>query len=194
MKILVAEDSSTFRLILGGLFQKLNHEVVFAETGRQAWHRYEQEYFPVVVTDWHMPELDGMSLTRLIRARPHDRYTYIILVTGHGGEENYQEGIRAGVDDFLEKAANMNLLSARLLVAQRIVGVQNHLRQLEEFLSVCSYCKNVRQGEEWVAMEQFVRQRTGAQSSHGICPRCWADRVQPELAKAGITVSKTAPW
>lgn len=181
MRILVAEDSSTFRLILGGLFKSLGHEVVFAETGTQAWKIYEREYFPVLVTDWHMPQMDGMVLTRLVRTKQHARYTYIILLTGHGGEENYLEAIRSGADDFLVKPPDVKLLGARLQVAERIVGLQNHTKQLEELLSVCSYCKDVREGSNWVAIEKYVSQRTGAKSSHGVCPKCWDSKVKPEL-------------
>lgn len=190
MKILVAEDSSTFRMILGGLFKTLGHEVVFATTGAEAWKLYEREYFPVLVTDWHMPQMDGMVLTRLVRMKQHARYTYIILLTGHGGDDNYHEAIRAGVDDFLVKPPDVRLLAARLQVAERIVGLQNHARQLEELLSVCSYCKDVREGKEWVAIEKYVTQRTGAKSSHGICPKCWESKVRPELELLEIYISE----
>ena len=194
MKILVAEDSSTFRLILGELFKKLEYKVVFAKTGREAWNIFQAEYFPVLVTDWHMPEMDGMVLTRLIRANPHEKYTYIILLTAHGGSDNYHEGIKAGADDFLEKPPDLSLLAARLLVAQRIVGVQNHLKRLEDLLSICSYCKDVRKGDQWVPIEQHVHEHTGTKSSHGVCPKCFETRVKPEMEKLGLKLSKPGLW
>jgi phosphoserine phosphatase RsbU/P len=189
MRILIAEDSSTFRLILKGLFKQLGHDVVFTATGQEAWILYQNEYFPVIVTDWHMPEMDGMLLTRLVRAQPHSKYTYVILLTGHGGDDNYQEGIRAGVDDFLLKPPDVKVLAARLMVAERIVGMQNHVRQLEQLLSICSYCKDVCEQERWVPIERYVSQRMGTSSSHGICPKCWKHQVEPELNRAGISVA-----
>jgi CheY-like chemotaxis protein len=194
VQILIAEDSSTFRLILRELVKSLGHQAVLAETGQQAWTRFRSEYFPVIITDWHMPEMDGMLLTRLVRAQPHGKYTYVILLTAHGGEDNYQEGIRAGVDDFLVKPPDAKLLAARLLVAERIVGVQNHVRQLEELLAVCSYCKDVREDDQWIPIERYVARRVGAKSSHGICPKCWEGQVKPELRKLGIDVSKGSSW
>jgi CheY-like chemotaxis protein len=194
VQILIAEDSSTFRLILKGLVKQLGHQAVFAETGQQAWTRFRQEYFPVIITDWHMPEMDGMLLTRLVRAQPHSKYTYVILLTAHGGEDNYQEGIKAGADDFLVKPPDAKLLAARLMVAERIVGVQNHVRQLEELLAVCSYCKDVRDEDRWIPIEGYVARHVGAKSSHGVCPKCWEGRVKPELQKLGIDVSEGPSW
>ena len=74
-------------------------------------------------------------------------------------------------------------------MAERIVGLQNHARQLEELLSVCSYCKDVREGKEWVAIEKYVTQRTGAKSSPGICPKCWEAKVKPELEQLQIYIA-----
>jgi CheY-like chemotaxis protein len=193
VQILIAEDSSTFRLILSQLVKPLGHQVVLTETGQQAWTRFQREYFPVIITDWHMPEMDGMLLTRLVRAQPHSQYTYVILLTAHGGEDNYQEGIRAGVDDFLVKPPDAKLLAARLMVAERIVGVQNHVRQLEDLLSVCSYCKDVREEDRWIPIERYVARHTGLKSSHGVCPKCWEGRVKPELQKLGIGLSDERP-
>jgi CheY-like chemotaxis protein len=193
VQILIAEDSSTFRLILRELVKPLGHQVVLAENGQQAWDRFQREYFPVIITDWHMPEMDGMLLTRMVRAKPHGKYTYVILLTAHGGEDNYQEGIRAGVDDFLVKPPDAKLLAARLLVAERIVGVQNHVRQLEELLSVCAYCKDVQDGGHWIPIERYVARHVGTKSSHGICPKCWEGRVKPEMQQFGIDVSKGYP-
>lgn len=187
MKILVAEDNATFRLILGGLLRKLGHEVVAVGTGLEALAELRREYFPVLITDWQMPEMDGMALTRLVRANPRDKYTYVVLLTAHGGDENYLEGIKAGADDFLVKPPDEKHLAARLLVAERVVGVQDHVKRLEALMAVCSYCKNVREeGNRWVAIERYVAKRMGIRSSHGICPECWTTRVKPELERLGI--------
>jgi CheY-like chemotaxis protein len=190
MKILVAEDNATFRLILGGLLKKLGHEVTAVESGLRAWDAFEKGYFPVLITDWQMPEMDGMVLTTLVRAKPHDKYTYVIMLAAKGGKESYLEAMKAGVDDFIAKPPDEEQLAARLLVAGRVVGVQNHVKQLEAIMSVCSYCKGIQEGDLWVSMERYIAEHTGTRSSHGICPTCWAARVRPELEKFGVKVAE----
>lgn len=193
MKILIADDSQLIRVYLTKMLNGLGHEVVQTTDGLEAWAAIEKEYFPVVITDWQMPRLDGLGLCAMIRARPADKYSYVILITAHGAAENYAAGIKAGADDFLQKPCDENYLAARLLVAQRIVAMQNHTRQLESLMSVCSYCKNIRtQGDHWVSMEKYASQQFGVTSSHGICPTCFRDCVKPELARFGIKTDGAA--
>ena len=186
MNILIAEDNPTFRLILGGLLKKLGHEVKAVDSGLQAWDAFQATYFPVLITDWQMPEMNGMELMRRVRVKPYDKYTYLIMLASKGGKESYLEAMQAGADDFLEKPPDEETLSARLLVAGRIVGVRNHVKQLEAIISVCSYCKNIWDGTGWVSIEHYIAVHTGTRSSHGICPSCWESRVRPELERLGI--------
>lgn len=191
MKILVAEDSTSFRQYLQLLLGNLGHEVVTAATGREAWDEFCRQCCPVVISDWQMPEIDGMLLTRMIRARPYRTYTYVILLTAYGGMENYVEGIRAGADDFLTKPLDERQLEARLFVAERIVRLQNHTRSLEGLLAVCSYCKQVRNANnEWVQMDQYLGSRTDLKASHTICATCLETRVKPELIRFGIKLDE----
>jgi phosphoserine phosphatase RsbU/P len=191
MNILIADDNPTFRLILGGLLKKLRHEVKAVDSGLQAWYAFQESYYPVLITDWQMPEMDGMQLMKRVRARPYEKYTYLIMVASKGGKESYLEAMQAGADDFIEKPPDEETLAARLLVAARIVGVQNHVKQLEAIMSVCSYCKNIREGEDWIRMEDYVAAHTGTRSSHGICPHCWDTKARPELERLGIKVDET---
>jgi hypothetical protein len=64
-------------------------------------------------------------------------------------------------------------LGARLLVAQRILGLQEEMRQLQGLLSICFYCRKIREGESWVSLEHYVSKRADASFSHGICANCY---------------------
>ena len=108
MKILIVDDSLTTRLYLSKMLQGLGHEVMQTTDGLEAWAAFEKEYFPVVITDWQMPKLDGLGLCGMIRARPTGKYSYVILITAHGAAEHYEAGIRAGADDFLQKPCAEN--------------------------------------------------------------------------------------
>ena len=188
MKILIADDSATIRLILTGMLKKLGHEVVATSDGLEAWEAFQKEYFPVVIADWQMPRIDGLVLCSMMRLKPMGKYSYLILITSHGAVENYQRGIEAGADDFLAKPFDEGFLAARLLVANRIVCMQNHAKQLEGLMSVCSYCKCVRNdAKQWVTMESYASSQFGVKSTHGICPTCFTTRVKPEMEQLGIS-------
>jgi sigma-B regulation protein RsbU (phosphoserine phosphatase) len=138
-----------------------------------------------------MPELDGLGLAAKIRAGPIGKYSYVILITSDDADEHYDAGITAGADDFLQKPCKESHLAARLMVAERIVTMQNHTRQLESLMSVCSYCKSIRaQDNQWVRMEDYASQQFGVRSSHGICPTCFHTRVKPEMEKLGIPMDE----
>ena len=131
MRVLIAEDDTTSRLILQEILTQLGHDVVTAANGQEAWAIFNREHVPLVISDWMMPDLDGIELCRRIRAENRPRYTYIILLTALGGKENYLEAMRAGADDFAGKPLDADQLHARLRVAERILGLQRELVQLE---------------------------------------------------------------
>lgn len=179
MKILVAEDDTVSRLLLEAVLKKLGHEAVVTENGREAWERFQNEYFPVVISDWMMPELDGPGLCRAIRNVHRDLYTLVIVVTVLGGKNNYLEAMDAGADDFITKPIDPDQLGARLRVAQRLLGLREHVKQLEGLLPICSFCKRIRDdANEWKQIEKYITQRSEARFSHSICPECSKEHFQ----------------
>jgi len=182
VRILVAEDEPTTRAMLESMLGRLGHEVVAAPDGEHAWLRFRSERFPVVITDWRMPGLDGLELCRRIRADPRPRYTFVVILTAVDGREGYLEGMKAGADDFMVKPPDPAALEARLYVAERVLRLQEEFRTLSGLLPICSYCKRVREGTDyWQQVESFVSQHTEARFSHSICPECYAKHVEPQL-------------
>jgi CheY-like chemotaxis protein len=182
MKILIAEDDRDSRQLLGILLQQGGHEVVEAENGLQAWETFTNDTFSLIISDWRMPGLDGVELCRRIRSAGDAHYAYVILLTALKGKTNYLEAMRAGADDFISKPYDPDELNARLRVAERILHLLEHVKKLEGVLPTCMYCKRIRDdGNRWVGMEQYISQRTEASFSHGVCPTCYDDIVQPEL-------------
>ncbi len=182
MRILVVEDEPVSRLMIESILRKLGHDPVPASDGDQGWGRYKLEHFPIVVTDWRMPGTDGLELCRRIRADQRPRYTYVVMLTSVGGKEGFLEGLRAGADDFMVKPIDEDQLAARLAVAERILRLQTEVRTLEGLLPICSYCKRVREGQDyWKQVEAYVQDRTEARFSHSICPDCYRTQVEPQL-------------
>src|SRR3954469_25909552 len=103
MKILIADDDAVVRMIVTAGLKALKHDVVACETGEQAWKELQKSHYPVLITDWSMPEMDGIQLTQALRKTPRAQYTYVIMLTGHGRREDYLAGVKAGVDSFLTK-------------------------------------------------------------------------------------------
>ena len=185
VKILAVEDDPVARAVLHKALHRLGHEVIDAVDGEEAWEKLEAESVRVVVSDWMMPRVDGLELCRRIRARAGQDYLYFILLTGRDAtSENQTAATDAGVDDFLTKPLDFSELWTRLRVAERILKYTTQVRQLEELLPICSYCKKIRDDQNyWQQMEGYINERTGSEFSHSICPDCYQRVVIPELEK-----------
>jgi len=128
MNILIADDDDITLLLLSSTLGKLGHEVHEAANGREAWDAWHSGAFPLIISDWLMPDLDGPGLCRRIRAEPRTDYTYIILLTSLSGKTNYLEAMTAGADDFITKPFEKDAFAARVRVAERILGLHASLR------------------------------------------------------------------
>ena len=128
MDILIAEDDRVSALILQRALEKMGYSVIVARDGGEAWRLVNGGGIGLVVSDWMMPELDGLELCRRIRGRIDTAYTYVILLTSRDSRNDRLEGLEAGADDFLSKPLDTGELVARLNVAKRILGMQDQLR------------------------------------------------------------------
>lgn len=184
MRILAVDDDPLFLEVLETILADAGHAVVRAEDGVRGWQLFSQEPFSVVLCDWQMPHLDGLELCRLIRKSRVPGYTYVILITGRAGRQNYLEGMEAGADDFMEKPVDEQLLLARLAVARRILSLHGRVQTLEGLLPICSYCKRIKDdGGSWTQMERYIADRSSASFSHSICEQCYQETVLPQLAQ-----------
>jgi DNA-binding response OmpR family regulator len=186
MQVLVVDDDAVARQLITVGLTKLGHEVMPADDGTTAWSICESLRFPVVVTDWMMPGMDGLELCRRIRQAQTDKYTYIILLTGVQGRAEFLSAMAAGVDDFLSKPVDLEHLAVRVRVAERILGLRMQVAQLESLLPICAYCKRIRgDGDggalKWEPVERVLERRTGSELSHGICPDCYDKHMKPAI-------------
>ena len=128
MKVLIADDDPISRKLLQSYLQKWGCEVTTAENGAEAWACFQRDEFPIVITDWMMPELDGLELLRRIRSGPRPGYVYLILLTAKGQKEDLVAGMDAGADDFLTKPFDRDELRVRLRAGERIVELEQQVR------------------------------------------------------------------
>lgn len=127
MRILIAEDERVTRLKLRRQLEKMGHAVVESGDGREAWECFQAEPFSIVISDWEMPEMNGIDLVRRIRAAETDGYVYCVLLTGKSDKKDVVVGMEAGADDFISKPFDRDELRARLNAGQRIIELEQHL-------------------------------------------------------------------
>lgn len=109
------------------------YSVVTAGNGREALELLEKGDYPLILSDWMMPEMDGLELCRAIRASKNERFTYIILLTAQDARDGIIQGLEAGANEYLVKPVNTAELTVRLKTARRIIDLERSLhKSLEE--------------------------------------------------------------
>jgi CheY-like chemotaxis protein len=187
-RILMAEDDPVSAKVLEIALTKFGYEPIIVRDGAEAWEKFDQEPVRLIVSDWMMPGLDGLDLCGKVRARAQTPYTYFILLTAnHTSALNYELASAAGVDDFLTKPLDREAIRMRLRVAERILKYTTQIRQLQEMIPICVYCRKVRDEHDyWDRVESYIQKETGSRFSHGACPQCYETEMEQLLPAAGV--------
>jgi len=120
-RILVVEDSFTVRELQRSILETAGYQVVTARDGAEALRVFGRDpLIKLVITDLEMPELDGLELTRAIRADPARSSMPVVIITSHGSEEDQRRGIEAGADAYMAKRTFDQ--QALLATVERLVG------------------------------------------------------------------------
>ena len=106
MRVLIVDDDEIARDLLSEALSGAGYEVSAARNGREALEILRTGVFRLVISDWEMPEMNGLELCRRIRERHFSSYVYLILVTSRDGTDNVVEGLNAGADDFITQAVS----------------------------------------------------------------------------------------
>ena len=135
MKVLIAEDDRTSRLLLRTTLTKWDYETIAVDNGREALEILTAPDAPTLaILDWMMPDIDGLDVAREVRKARQERYTYIILLTARNRKQDMLEGMSAGADDYLTKPMDGRELRVRLNAAERIFHLQEELIAAQESL------------------------------------------------------------
>lgn len=123
-RVLVVDDDAVTRVMMEAVLRdKLGSTVVTAANGREALAVGLASMPQIVITDWLMPEMDGLEFCRALRATEWGRSMYVIMQTGLEDEERIVEAFEAGVDDYLAKPVSPRALSARMRAATHYVDL-----------------------------------------------------------------------
>lgn len=137
MKILIVDDDRTSLLILKRHLEKWDYEVVAAGRGAEALRILESDpEIDMLITDWLMPEMDGLELCQKARRLDRPGFLPIMVLTALTDTQDLIQALNAGADAFLSKPINSMELKAELMVMQRVLDLEHRLeeqiRQLEE--------------------------------------------------------------
>ena len=118
MRVLIVDDSSTMRRIIGNVVQQLGikkEEFEEAEDGVVAWKLLSESTFDVILTDWNMPNMNGLQLVQKVRGEGSThRGTPIIMITTEGGKGEVITALKAGVNNYIVKPFSADILKEKL--------------------------------------------------------------------------------
>lgn len=197
MKLLVADDDPILRWSLQATLTSLGYEVHTADDGTAAWRILQAaDAPPLAILDWMMPGMSGPEVCRQVRALARPEPTYLLLLTSKDQVEDIVSGLKSGANDYITKPFVESELQARIDIGRDCVNLHlrlaDRVRQLEaalaqvkrlqELLPICMYCKRIRNDQNyWQHLESYITEHSGAQFSHGICPECYQQKVEPTL-------------
>ena len=181
MMVLVVDDDADLLALIEVWLKGAGHEVLTARDGSEAWSILQDQPVSVVLLDWLMPKMDGLELCRKIRSVDSDHYVYVILATTKTEREDMFEGMAAGVDDFITKPLDFELLAARLRVAKRVMTLRTRNVELSAIIPTCVACSRVyADGKYWKRPEEYVVSKAKTCIDQIRCPECIAARRAPE--------------
>jgi two-component system, cell cycle response regulator len=132
MQIAIIDDDPIARQILRSSLTRLGLDVIEFPDGGAAWEYFLANPPRFVITDWLMPNLDGLDLIRNIRSARFHGYTYAIILTGKEDKTDVVTGLSAGADDYLTKPFDISELRARVNIGLRILDLEDDLNRARE--------------------------------------------------------------
>jgi CheY-like chemotaxis protein len=111
---LIVDDSRVIRKVSAKIAKSLGYVPVEAQDGEEALARCNKAMPALVLTDWNMPEMDGIEFVRRLRAIPTPKEPIVVFCTSNGEAKDIHEGIGAGADDYIVKPFDEAALRAKL--------------------------------------------------------------------------------
>lgn len=127
-RVLVVDDDELMVVALANLLTRADYDVHIARSGEDALRVMSTTPCKIVVTDWQMPNMDGLSLCRSLRSQSDGTYVYVLLHTVRHAKPDVLAGLAAGADDYIVKGASPEEVLARLEVGRRITRLEHSLR------------------------------------------------------------------
>jgi CheY-like chemotaxis protein len=195
VRVLIVEDDPFYQRVLLKRISNEGYQVMTAADGREGMRAIVSFEPDLVVSDWMMPEVDGLELCQSVKTGLREAAPYFILLTAKGEISDKLLGLQTGADDYLTKPCDQGELMARVRAGVRIISLTQDLRcavtdlkvaviELERAqmnlpppagVSVCDSCHRLSSGGgSWQEVGEFVVSRAGVGKPASLCPECGA--------------------
>jgi PleD family two-component response regulator len=119
-RVLIVDDDDLIISSVSSLLERSGYQVCAARSGEDAMRVLNAINCHIVITDWHMPDMDGLDLCRNIRSSVKSTYIYVLMLTVRNGSSDILAALSAGADDYALKGAGAEEILARLEVGRRL--------------------------------------------------------------------------
>lgn len=120
LKILAVDDSPTMRRIIINTLKRAGYsDVIEANDGKDALAKLKVETINFVITDWNMPEMDGLTFVNTLRGMPEYKELPILMVTTRSVKDDIMEALKAGVNNYIVKPFTPDTLKEKI---QEVLG------------------------------------------------------------------------
>ena len=118
MRFLIVDDSSTMRRIIINTLTKLGYQSFLeAGNGKEGLDRLGAGAVDMVITDWNMPEMNGIDFVRHLRSREDGRAVPVLMVTTNAANSDVSEALKAGVNNFVVTPFTADTLKEKIMAA-----------------------------------------------------------------------------
>jgi two-component system, chemotaxis family, chemotaxis protein CheY len=123
MRFLIIDDSITMRRIIANILNRLGYpEVAHASNGREALDRLASEVIDIVITDWYMPEMNGLDFVRALRTTPATSHIPIVIVTANAASDDIAHALELGVNSYILKPFTVDTMREKIAALLTAAG------------------------------------------------------------------------
>jgi PleD family two-component response regulator len=187
--VLIVDDAAENLRILMELL-KDDYRVIPMKSAKAALEKLAQDPLPdLALLDIVMPEMDGYELCSRLKGDPRTEQIPVIFITAVSEVMDDAKAFELGAVDYVPKPFNPLTVKARVnthiklhRTLKELQDALKDIRTLSGLIPICASCKKVRDDKGyWNQVEEYIEERSDAQFSHGICPKC-RDELYPEYS------------
>ena len=134
LSLLIIDDDKATRMLLKAFVEAEGYQALLASNGEEGFNIAVQHKPDIIITDWLMPLMDGMELTKALRQTKEGRSIYIMIMTAIENDDALIQAFEAGVDDFIHKPLRPKTVAAHLIAGRRMIAMQRENERDREAL------------------------------------------------------------
>ena len=187
--VLIVDDAAENLRILMELL-KDDYRVIPMKSAKAALEKLAQDPLPdLALLDIVMPEMDGYELCSRLKGDPRTEEIPVIFITAVSEAMDDAKAFELGAVDYVPKPFNPLTVKARVnthiklhRTLKELQDALKDIRTVSGLIPICASCKKIRDDKGfWSQVEEYIEERSDAQFSHGICPKC-RDELYPEYS------------